>query len=113
MPELLNIIKGDMAIVGPRPLLVRYLSRYTEEQRLRHTVRPGLTGWAQINGRNALSWEDKFNLDIEYVNKITFFRDIKILFGTVKAVLKREGINSESSATMEEFMGTTEQVADE
>ena len=113
LPELLNIIKGDMAIVGPRPLLVRYLSRYTEEQRLRHTVRPGLTGWAQINGRNALSWEDKFNLDIEYVNKITFFRDIKILFGTVKAVLKREGINSESSATMEEFMGTTEQVADE
>lgn len=106
LPELLNILKGDLALVGPRPLLVRYLERYTKEQRRRHDVRPGLTGLAQINGRNAITWEEKFRLDVEYVDNITFFGDIKILFGTVKAVLKRDGISSETSSTMEEFMGS-------
>ena len=106
LPELLNILKGDMSIVGPRPLLVRYLDRYTPEQRRRHEVRPGFTGLAQISGRNGISWEDKFKFDVMYVDSITFFGDIKIIFGTVKTVLKREGISSETSATMEEFMGT-------
>ncbi len=107
LPELTNIIKNDMAIVGPRPLLVRYLPRYTEKQHHRHDVRPGLTGLAQVNGRNTLSWEDKFNYDLEYVDKITFAGDCKIVIDTFKkAVLKNEGINSETSATMEEFMGT-------
>lgn len=106
LPELLNILRGDMSIVGPRPLLVRYLDRYTPEQRRRHEVRPGFTGLAQISGRNAISWEDKFKFDVMYVDSITFFGDIKIIFGTVKTVLKREGISSETSATMEEFMGT-------
>lgn len=106
LPELWNILKGDMSIVGPRPLLVKYIPRYTAEQRRRHTVRPGLTGLAQISGRNAIFWEDKFALDVKYVNKITFFGDVKIIFGTVKAVLCRDGINSDTSATMEEFMGT-------
>ena len=112
LPELLNILIGDMSIVGPRPLLVRYLDRYTPEQRRRHEVRPGFTGLAQISGRNAISWEDKFRLDVQYVDHITFVGDIKIILGTVKTVLKREGISSETSATMEEFMGTkeTEQV---
>ena len=109
LPELWNILKGDMSIVGPRPLLVKYIPRYTKEQRRRHTVRPGLTGLAQINGRNAISWEDKFALDVKYVDKITFFGDVKILFGTVKAVLCRDGISSDTSATMEEFMGTSTQ----
>ena len=104
--ELINILKGDMSIIGPRPLLVRYLPRYTEEQRRRHDVRPGLTGLAQVNGRNAISWEEKFKLDIEYVEHITFVGDVKILFDTVLKVFKREGISSETSATMEEFMGT-------
>jgi len=106
LPELLNIIIGDMAIVGPRPLLVKYIERYSPEQRRRHEVRPGFTGLAQINGRNAISWEDKFKFDVQYVDNITFFGDIKIIFGTVKKVLKREGISSTTSATMEEFMGT-------
>lgn len=106
LPELLNILKGDLALVGPRPLLVKYLERYTKEQRRRHDVRPGLTGLAQINGRNAITWEEKFRLDVEYVDNITFLGDIKILFGTVKAVLKRDGISSETSSTMEEFMGS-------
>ena len=106
LPELWNILKGDMSIVGPRPLLVKYIPRYTVEQRRRHTVRPGLTGLAQISGRNAISWEDKFALDVKYVKKITFMGDVKIIFGTVKAVLCRDGINSETSATMEEFMGS-------
>lgn len=110
LPELWNILVGDMAIVGPRPLLVRYLPRYTEEQRKRHDVRPGLTGYAQVNGRNAISWEEKFRLDVEYVNNITFVGDIKILLGTVMAVLKRNGISSETSATMEEFMGTEKDI---
>ena len=105
LPELLNILKGDMSIVGPRPLLVRYIPRYTEEQRRRHDIRPGLTGLAQINGRNAISWEERFAYDIEYVNNITLWGDIKIIFGTVGAVLKRSGISSETSSTMEEFMG--------
>ena len=106
LPELINILKGDLSIVGPRPLLVQYLPRYTDEQRHRHDVRPGLTGLAQVNGRNALAWEEKFKLDLDYVNNITFRKDVKIVFATVKAVLKREGINSGTSATMEEFMGT-------
>ena len=109
LPELINILKGDMSIVGPRPLLVKYLPLYNEQQRHRHDVRPGLTGYAQVNGRNAISWEDRFALDVEYVNNISLGMDLKILFGTVKAVLKREGIRSETSATMEEFTGTKEE----
>lgn len=109
LPELINILKGDMSIVGPRPLLVRYLPRYNALQRRRHEVRPGLTGYAQVNGRNALSWEDRFALDVEYVDNVTFLGDVKILIGTVKTVLKRDGISSASSVTMEEFMGTPEQ----
>jgi lipopolysaccharide/colanic/teichoic acid biosynthesis glycosyltransferase len=105
LPELLNILKGDMSIVGPRPLLVKYLPRYTETQRRRHDVRPGLTGYAQINGRNAISWEERFAYDVEYVDNITFIGDVKIIFATVKAVFKRSGITSGTSATMEEFMG--------
>ncbi len=95
-----------MAIVGPRPLLVKYLSLYNDEQKHRHDVRPGLTGLAQVNGRNAISWEDKFKFDIMYVDNITFLSDVRIIFATVKAVCKRDGISSETSATMEEFMGT-------
>lgn len=106
LPELWNILMGDMSIVGPRPLLVQYIPRYTAEQRRRHTVRPGLTGLAQINGRNALSWEARFALDVDYVENITLIGDIKIIFGTVMAVLKRDGISSETSATMEEFLGS-------
>ncbi len=106
IPELFNILKGDMAIIGPRPLLVRYLDRYSDEQHHRHDVRPGLTGYAQAHGRNALSWEDRFDMDLWYVKNISFITDIKIIIDTVKAVLKKDGINSENSATMEEFMGT-------
>ncbi len=109
LPELINILVGDMSIVGPRPLLVKYLPRYTSEQRRRHQVRPGLTGLAQVSGRNAISWEDKFRLDVEYVDNITFWGDIKIIFQTAIKVVKREGISSETAATMEEFMGTQEQ----
>ena len=108
LPELINILKGDMAIIGPRPLLVRYLDRYNEEQRHRHDVRPGLTGYAQAHGRNAVSWEDKFAMDVWYTTHITFVGDIKIIIDTIKSVLKHEGISSETSATMEEFMGTPE-----
>jgi len=108
LPELVNILKGDMSIVGPRPLLVEYLPRYNAEQARRHEVRPGLTGNAQVNGRNAITWEDKFKLDVEYVDNITFTGDVKIILGTVGAVLKRDGISSESSVTMEEFMGSRE-----
>ena len=111
LPELINIALGQLSIVGPRPLLVRYLPRYTEEQRRRHDVRPGLTGLAQVSGRNALSWDDKFKLDVEYVDNITLVGDIKIILATVKAVLKREGISSETSATMEEFMGSEAKIA--
>ena len=108
LPELFNILIGDMSIVGPRPLLVKYIPLYTAEQRKRHNVRPGLTGLAQIRGRNAISWEEKFAYDIEYVNKVTFFGDIKIIFGTIGAVFNRSGISSATSATMEEFKGSTE-----
>lgn len=111
LPELINIVAGHLSICGPRPLLVRYLPRYTEEQRRRHDVRPGLTGLAQVNGRNAISWEEKFQLDINYVNNITFFGDVKIIIETVKSVLKKEGISSETSATMEEFMGQELEIA--
>ena len=107
LPELFNILKGDMSIIGPRPLLVRYLPRYNDFQRHRHDVRPGLTGLAQTHGRNAITWEKKFEYDVEYVNNLSFVLDMKIFFATVRAVLKREGINSETSATMEEFMGTS------
>lgn len=109
LPEAINILKGDMSVVGPRPLLVRYLERYNNEQRRRHEVLPGLTGYAQVNGRNTISWEDKFRLDVEYVDKITFLGDIQIIFDTVKkSFIKQEGISSETSVTMEEFMGSLE-----
>ncbi len=108
LPELWNILRGDMSIVGPRPLLVKYLPLYNEEQRRRHAVRPGLTGWAQANGRNAISWEEKFRLDVEYVDHISFALDVKTIWLTVKNVLRREGISSETAATMEEFKGTKE-----
>lgn len=106
LPELFNILKGDMSVVGPRPLLVQYLSRYNEHQARRHEVRPGFTGLAQVHGRNAISWEDKFDWDVKYVDKITFLGDWKIIFETIRTVLKKEGISSENSSTMEEFMGT-------
>ena len=106
LPELINILKGDMSIIGPRPLLVKYLPLYSDEQKQRHLVRPGLTGLAQVNGRNTVSWEEKFAYDAEYVHNITFVGDLKILFKTVTAVFAREGITSETSVTMEEFKGT-------
>lgn len=111
LPEAFNILKGDMSVIGPRPLLVRYLPRYNAEQHRRHEVRPGLSGYAQVHGRNTVSWEEKFRLDVEYVDKITFLGDVKIIIDTVmKAFIKREGISSETSATMEEFMGTPKNV---
>ena len=104
LPEAINILKGDMSVVGPRPLLVKYLPYYNEKQKHRHDVRPGLTGYAQVNGRNMISWDEKFDLDVEYVNKITFIGDIKIVLMTVfKSFIKREGITSQTSATMEDF----------
>ena len=105
LPELLNIWKGDMAVVGPRPLLTRYLERYNEYQMRRHEVRPGFTGLAQIHGRNALSWDDKFTWDVKYVDNITFLGDWKIIFKTVATVIKREGVSAEGEATTGEFMG--------
>ena len=111
LPELFNILKGDMSIIGPRPLLVRYLERYNEDQRHRHDVRPGLTGYAQAHGRNAVSWEAKFAMDIWYVKNVSFLVDMKIIWDTVMIVLKRDGINSETSSTMEEFMGTSVGIA--
>lgn len=105
LPELINMVKGDMAVVGPRPLLVRYLDRYSEEQHRRHEVRPGLTGYSQAHGRNAVSWEDKFKMDVDYVDHITFLGDLKIILETVLAVINRDGISSETSSTMEEFTG--------
>lgn len=106
LPELYNIAKGDMAVVGPRPLLIQYLERYNEHQARRHEVRPGLTGLAQVHGRNAVSWEEKFDWDVKYVDNVTFLGDLKIILDTVKTVLRRDGISSNTSATMEEFMGS-------
>ena len=106
LPELINIFLGQMSIVGPRPLLVKYLPLYNEEQRHRHDVRPGLTGYAQVNGRNTLSWEEKFSMDVHYVGNFSLFGDVKIIINTVFSVLKKEGISSDHSATMEEFKGT-------
>ena len=106
LPELFNILNGDMAVVGPRPLLVRYLPRYNAHQARRHEVRPGFTGYAQVNGRNSISWEDKFNKDVYYVDHVTFLGDWKIIFQTVGTVLRRDGISSDTSVTMEEFMGS-------
>jgi sugar transferase EpsL len=105
LPEFLNVIKGDMSIVGPRPLLTEYLNRYTPEQARRHELRPGITGWAQVNGRNAISWEEKFNLDVWYVNNLSIWLDIKIIGMTIWKILKREGISQKGHATMEEFKG--------
>lgn len=105
LPEAFNILKGDMSVIGPRPLLVQYLPLYSEKQHRRHEVRPGLSGYAQVNGRNNVTWKEKFNLDVEYVDKITFIGDVKIVVNTVVKALKREGISSESSATMEAFKG--------
>lgn len=109
LPELFNILKGDMSLIGPRPLLIKYLPLYNETQKHRHDVRPGLTGLAQINGRNAITWEKKFEYDVEYVNHLSFALDMSIFFGTIWAVLKREGISSENDATMEAFKGTPEE----
>jgi lipopolysaccharide/colanic/teichoic acid biosynthesis glycosyltransferase len=106
LPELINMIKGDMAVVGPRPLLVQYLTRYNAYQARRHEVRPGFTGLAQVHGRNAISWEEKFDWDVKYVDHITFNGDVKIIIDTVKTVLKREGISAAGEATMGEFMGS-------
>jgi sugar transferase EpsL len=106
LPELLNVLRGEMSLVGPRPLLMEYLARYTPEQARRHEVKPGITGWAQINGRNAIGWEERFALDVWYVDHWSLALDLKILFRTVGKVLRRDGISAESHATMPEFMGT-------
>ncbi|MBN2019146.1 MAG: sugar transferase [Sedimentisphaerales bacterium] len=106
LPELFNVFKGNMSIVGPRPLMMKYLGRYSPEQARRHEVKPGITGWAQVNGRNAISWEDRFKLDVWYVDNHSFWLDLKIIFKTVAAVLKREGITQQGRSTMDEFMGT-------
>jgi sugar transferase EpsL len=106
LPELWNVLKGDMSLVGPRPLLMRYLDRYTPEQMRRHEVRPGITGWAQVNGRNALTWEEKFQYDIWYVDNLSLFLDIKIIALTLQKIVMREGITQPGQATMQEFMGT-------
>jgi sugar transferase EpsL len=106
LPELWNVLKGDMSLVGPRPLLKQYLERYTSEQARRHEVQPGITGWAQVNGRNALTWEERFRLDVWYVDHVSFWLDMKILALTAWKVLKREGINQPGHATMKEFTGT-------
>ena len=108
LPELINVLAGDMSLVGPRPLLMRYLDRYTPEQMRRHEVRPGITGWAQVNGRNAITWDQKFALDIWYVDHHSLRLDLRILWLTVRNVLRREGISQAGEATMEEFLGTTE-----
>lgn len=109
LPELINILKGDMSVVGPRPLLVQYLPLYNERQRRRHEVRPGVTGLAQVNGRNAISWEEKFEYDVAYVDNVTFLGDWRIVFRTIKTVLARDGISSDTSVTMEAFKGNREE----
>jgi sugar transferase EpsL len=108
LPELWNVVKGEMSLVGPRPLLMQYLDRYTPEQARRHAVRPGVTGWAQVNGRNAISWEQKFALDVWYVDNLSFWLDLKILWLTVRKVLRSEGVSQAGQATMEEFRGSRE-----
>ncbi|MDQ2720953.1 MAG: sugar transferase [Bacteroidota bacterium] len=108
IPQLLNVIKGEMSLIGPRPLLVEYLPLYDELQKKRHSVKPGITGWAQVNGRNTISWEKKFQYDVWYANHLSYFLDIKILFLTVKKVFKSEGINSGTAATMEKFTGNNQ-----
>jgi lipopolysaccharide/colanic/teichoic acid biosynthesis glycosyltransferase len=108
LPQLWNVLKGDMSLVGPRPLLVQYLPLYSTEQKRRHLVKPGITGWAQVNGRNAISWEEKFRLDVWYVDHISFTLDLKILFLTIKKVFIREGISAQGHATMDYFKGTQE-----
>lgn len=105
IPQLLNVLKGDMSLIGPRPLLIKYLPLYNEKQRKRHLIRPGITGWAQVNGRNAISWQQKFDYDVWYVENLSFLVDLKILWLTVKKVIKRDGISSDTSATMEAFTG--------
>jgi sugar transferase EpsL len=105
LPELFNVLRGNMSLVGPRPLLIQYLERYTPEQARRHKVKPGITGWAQVNGRNAINWEEKFKLDIWYVDHQSFWLDLKIIFLTIWKILKREGINQSGQATMKEFRG--------
>ena len=105
LPELINVLKGEMSLIGPRPLLMQYLDRYTAEQARRHEVKPGITGWAQVNGRNAITWEDKFKLDVWYVDNQSFWLDLKIIALTIWKTFKREGINQSGQATMEEFMG--------
>lgn len=110
LPEVFNILKGDMSIVGPRPLLVKYLTRYNAKQARRHEVRPGLTGYAQVHGRNAITWEEKFDCDVYYVDHVSFIEDVKIIFQTVLAVAKKDGISSGTSVTMEEFMGSNEEI---
>ncbi len=107
LPELINVLKGDMSLVGPRPLLMQYLPLYNKEQARRHDVRPGITGWAQVNGRNAISWEEKFEYDVWYVDNLSFLLDLKIIFLTIKSVFRREGINQNAQTTMEPFRGTS------
>ena len=109
LPELFNVLKGDMSLVGPRPLLMQYLDRYTPEQARRHEVRPGITGWAQVNGRNAITWEEKFKLDVWYVANRSLWLDVQIIAMTIWKILKREGINQAGQATMEEFKGSLDQ----
>ncbi len=109
LPELFNVLKGDMSVVGPRPLMMKYLPRYTPEQARRHEAKPGITGWAQINGRNAISWEDRFKLDVWYVDNWSVWLDLRILVKTIAAVFRREGITQQGRATMDEFMGTPKQ----
>lgn len=110
LPELWNVLKGEMSLVGPRPLLMEYLPLYSPEQYRRHEVRPGVTGWAQVNGRNALSWEEKFTLDVWYVNHYSFWLDLKIILLTVKKVFLREGISAEGQATMRKFEGSVDHI---
>lgn len=110
LPELFNILNGDMSIVGPRPLLIEYLNLYNKNQKKRHNVRPGLTGYAQVNGRNSVSWEERFDMDIWYVNNISLITDIKIILNTIKVVLRKDGISSGTSVTMEKFKGTAQEV---